>query len=46
MDRWLSVVGIGEDGLDGLSARARQKVEAAEVLVGGGRHLGKICISF
>lgn len=42
MDRWLSVVGIGEDGLDGLGARARQKVEAAEVLVGGGRHLGKL----
>ena len=31
---WLRVIGIGEDGLDGLSARCRQYVEEAEVLVG------------
>mgnify|MGYP003118642949 CR=1 FL=1 len=42
MDRWLSVVGIGEDGLDGLSARARALIEAADVLIGGDRHLGKL----
>lgn len=35
---WLHIVGIGEDGLDGLSPAARAVVEAAEVLIGGGRH--------
>ena len=37
---WLTVVGIGEDGLAGLSPAARALVETAEVLVGGERHLG------
>lgn len=36
---WLSVVGIGEDGLEGLSPAARALIDAAEVLVGGMRHL-------
>jgi len=36
---WLSVIGLGEDGLAGLSAAARTLVEQAEVLVGGERHL-------
>ena len=35
---WLHVVGIGEDGMAGLSPAARAVVEAAEVIVGGGRH--------
>jgi len=38
---WLTIVGIGEDGMDGLSAEARDAIEAAEVLVGGDRHLAK-----
>ncbi|PIW26565.1 MAG: cobalamin biosynthesis bifunctional protein CbiET [Rhodospirillales bacterium CG15_BIG_FIL_POST_REV_8_21_14_020_66_15] len=42
MDRWLAVVGIGEDGLDGLGARARALIDRAELLVGGERHLGKL----
>jgi precorrin-6Y C5,15-methyltransferase (decarboxylating) len=42
MDRWLSVIGIGEDGLDGLGARARALIDRADVLVGGERHLGKL----
>lgn len=37
--RWLSVVGIGEDGLDGLAPAARALVDHADVLVGGARHL-------
>jgi len=37
--RWLSIVGIGEDGIDGLSPVARRLVEAAELVVGGRRHL-------
>jgi precorrin-6Y C5,15-methyltransferase (decarboxylating) len=39
MPRWLSIVGIGEDGVDGLSAVAKQLVAAAELVVGGARHL-------
>ena len=35
---WLHVVGIGEDGLDGLLPATRAVVEAAEVILGGGRH--------
>ena len=42
MKRWLSVVGIGEDGLDGLSPAARTMVETAEVLIGGARHLAMV----
>ncbi|GLH79373.1 precorrin-6Y methyltransferase [Bradyrhizobium sp. SSBR45G] len=37
--RWLSIVGIGEDGLDGLSAQARNLVAGAALVVGGARHL-------
>src|SRR5437764_4849966 len=37
--RWLSIVGIGEDGVAGLSPAARAVVEGAELLVGGARHL-------
>ena len=37
-DRWLHVVGIGEDGMAGLSPVARAVVEGAEVIVGGERH--------
>ncbi len=39
---WLTIVGIGEDGLAGLSAAARALVEGAEVLVGGARHLAMV----
>ena len=42
MDRWLSIVGIGEDGLDGLSAEARALLDNAEVLAGGSRHLAMV----
>ncbi len=39
MQKWLSVVGIGEDGLAGLSPVARSLIEQAVVIVGGDRHL-------
>jgi len=42
MTRWLSVVGIGEDGLAGLAPAARALVETAETLVGGKRHLAMV----
>jgi precorrin-6Y C5,15-methyltransferase (decarboxylating) len=37
--RWLSIVGIGEDGVDGLSATPRGLIGAAEIVFGGRRHL-------
>lgn len=37
--RWLSIVGIGEDGIGGLSAGARALIENAEIVFGGARHL-------
>jgi len=37
--RWLSIVGIGEDGAEGLSAAARTLIGAAEIVFGGRRHL-------
>ena len=42
MQKWLSVVGIGEDGLAGLSPIARSLVDQAEVIVGGDRHLAML----
>ncbi len=38
MSAWLHIVGIGEDGLDGLTPSARTVVKAAEVIIGGDRH--------
>ena len=38
--RWLSIVGIGEDGVAGLSPVARGLVSSAEIVFGGRRHLG------
>jgi precorrin-6Y C5,15-methyltransferase (decarboxylating) len=37
--RWLSIVGIGEEGVEGLSATARGLIRAAEIVFGGRRHL-------
>jgi precorrin-6B C5,15-methyltransferase / cobalt-precorrin-6B C5,C15-methyltransferase len=37
--RWLSIVGIGEDGVEGLSSVARRLIHSAELVVGGTRHL-------
>jgi len=42
VDKWLSVVGIGEDGLSGLSSIARFLVDRAQVVVGGARHLAML----
>jgi precorrin-6B C5,15-methyltransferase / cobalt-precorrin-6B C5,C15-methyltransferase len=38
--RWLSIVGIGEDGVAGLSASARSLIGGAAIVFGGKRHLG------
>lgn len=39
MTRWLTVIGMGEDGLEGLSPRARLLLREAEVIVGSKRLL-------
>ncbi|WP_373526066.1 precorrin-6y C5,15-methyltransferase (decarboxylating) subunit CbiE [Nostoc sp.] len=41
-EKWLSIVGIGEDGLQGLSPIARYLVDQAKVIVGGDRHLSML----
>ncbi|HEV7435964.1 MAG TPA: precorrin-6y C5,15-methyltransferase (decarboxylating) subunit CbiE [Pseudorhizobium sp.] len=38
-NRWLSIVGIGEDGILGLGEGARRAVASARVVFGGRRHL-------
>ncbi|MBW4513834.1 MAG: precorrin-6y C5,15-methyltransferase (decarboxylating) subunit CbiE [Timaviella obliquedivisa GSE-PSE-MK23-08B] len=40
--KWLAVVGIGEDGLLGLTPIAQFLVEQAQVIVGGDRHLAML----
>ncbi|MEH2068146.1 MAG: precorrin-6y C5,15-methyltransferase (decarboxylating) subunit CbiE [Nostoc sp.] len=40
--KWLSIVGIGEDGLQGLSAIALSLIAQAKVIVGGDRHLAML----
>jgi precorrin-6B C5,15-methyltransferase / cobalt-precorrin-6B C5,C15-methyltransferase len=42
MRRWLTVIGIGEDGLGSLPASSIERIKQAEVLVGGARHLAKV----
>lgn len=37
--RWLSIIGIGEDGRAGLSAAAIRLIDTAELIIGGRRHL-------
>lgn len=39
MGPWLTVIGIGEDGVEGLSGDARRALAAAETIFGGTRHL-------
>lgn len=42
MDEWLSLIGIGEDGAEGLSSPARAALARAELVFGGPRHLAMI----
>ena len=37
--RWLAIVGIGEDGAEGLSPAARALIANAKLVIGGKRHL-------
>jgi precorrin-6Y C5,15-methyltransferase (decarboxylating) len=45
MTPWLSIVGIGEDGLTGLSPAARVLIEEADVLVSSKRHLDRMPVA-
>ncbi|MGH6851512.1 MAG: precorrin-6y C5,15-methyltransferase (decarboxylating) subunit CbiE, partial [Methylocella sp.] len=38
-EKWLSLIGIGEDGIEALSPAARQMLAQAHLVVGGARHL-------
>jgi len=40
--RWLSIVGIGEDGLAGVSPVGRSLIDQATILMGGERHLAMV----
>ncbi|MGH6841513.1 MAG: precorrin-6y C5,15-methyltransferase (decarboxylating) subunit CbiE, partial [Methylocella sp.] len=38
-EKWLSLIGIGEDGIEGLTPAARMLLSQAHLVVGGARHL-------
>lgn len=42
MTAWLTVIGIGDDGFEGLGKRARRALIDAAVVVGGERHLAML----
>ena len=43
MDKpWLVIIGLGEDGVSGLSDASRHALNAAEVVFGGPRHLALV----
>ncbi|MDQ7250161.1 precorrin-6y C5,15-methyltransferase (decarboxylating) subunit CbiE [Dongia sedimenti] len=42
MSAWLTVIGIGEDGIDGLPPIHRATLAAAELIIGGERHLAML----
>ena len=42
---WLSIIGVGEDGPDGLTAASRAALLAAEFVFGGRRHLDLLAIT-
>jgi precorrin-6Y C5,15-methyltransferase (decarboxylating) len=42
MSRWLTIIGLGEEGLDALAPAARRLIAQADTLVGGARHLGMV----
>jgi precorrin-6Y C5,15-methyltransferase (decarboxylating) len=42
MSPWITVIGIGEDGLEGLSPARLDQINIANVLIGGARHHEKV----
>lgn len=41
-NRWLSIIGIGEDGVEGLTPTARRLIAEAFLVLGGQRHLALV----
>ncbi len=39
---WLTIIGLGEDGLDGLPPASRSALESAEIVMGPPRHLALV----
>jgi len=44
-DPWLTIIGIGEDGLAGLTLASRHALQAAEIVFGASRHLELACVT-
>ena len=42
MGEWLSIIGIGEDGVQGLTKASRDALLATEIVFGGPRHLAMV----
>lgn len=42
MTRWLTVIGIGEDGFSGLGQQAQNAIASAQAIFGGQRHLALV----
>ena len=42
MTPWLNIIGVGEDGIDGLSPILKSMIASAELIVGGVRHLAML----
>lgn len=42
MTPWLSIIGVGAEGIGELSSAARALIDNAEILIGGSRHLAMI----
>ncbi|MBH69104.1 MAG: cobalamin biosynthesis bifunctional protein CbiET [Rhodospirillaceae bacterium] len=42
IEPWLSVIGIGENGLEGLTEAAKLSIASSEIVIGGKRHLSLI----
>jgi precorrin-6Y C5,15-methyltransferase (decarboxylating) len=42
MTRWLSVIGIGDDGPEGLSPASRALLDEAEIIIGADRHFVRL----
>ena len=40
--QWLTIVGIGEDGVAGLGDEAKRRIAEAEIVFGGKRHLALV----
>lgn len=44
-EAWLSIIGLGEDGLAGLSTASRLALSQAEIVFGGPRHLALVGVA-